>query len=299
MQKKKKKPAAGAVDPDAGEVESAADDERPAAMQAEGAEEGGEPAAKTASQIKREKQKAAAARKKAEADAVGNTTEAEQKEGAMRAAAAAISWSTDMRGIKAWMSFPAAEKGGMEQTWPPTVPVSKMFPSGNVPMGEQVAYIGDQQYRTTKAELRELERLQNIQYQELRTAAECHRQVRAHAAVPSALSGSFALPALRPPAHIRSDLRLCSSLWGAVAPRPSHSHLTSLGASAIVSSSNSAGRHEDSAISWIARSEHPILAAQPAPRALQCFPVVLFMKPCLLHCHWPAPFEDCRPCASR
>jgi len=178
VQKKKKKPAAGAVDPDAGEVESAADDERPAAMQAEGAEEGGEPAAKTASQIKREKQKAAAARKKAEADAVGNTTEAEQKEGAMRAAAAAISWSTDMRGIKAWMSFPAAEKGGMEQTWPPTVPVSKMFPSGNVPMGEQVAYIGDQQYRTTKAELRELERLQNIQYQELRTAAECHRQVR-------------------------------------------------------------------------------------------------------------------------
>jgi methionyl aminopeptidase len=203
VQKKKKKPAAGFADPEAGEVEAAADDEVPAAAHADGAEDG-EPTAKTASQIKREKQKAAAARKKAEADAVGSTSEAERKEDAMRAASAAISWSTEMRGIKTWTSFPAAEKGGTEQTWPPTVPVSKMFPSGNVPMGEQVEYTGDQQYRTTKAELRELERLQNIQYQELRTAAECHRQVRAHAlaAAPWALPRQLCAPALRPPAQI-------------------------------------------------------------------------------------------------
>ena len=33
-----------------------------------------------------------------------------------------------------------------------------MFPGGGVPRGEEVEYTGDQQYRTTKAELRELER---------------------------------------------------------------------------------------------------------------------------------------------
>ena len=38
------------------------------------------------------------------------------------------------------------------------VPVVRMFPGGDVPRGEEVEYTGDQQYRTTKAELRELER---------------------------------------------------------------------------------------------------------------------------------------------
>jgi hypothetical protein len=200
VQKKKKKAAAGAVDQEAGEAEGDAGVEPPA----EGAEDV-ETSAKSASQIKREKQKAAAARKKAAAEATDGTAEAEHKEGAMRAAAAAMSWSTDIRGIKAWMSFPASEEGGTAQTWPPTVPVSKMFPSGNVPMGEQVDYVGDQQYRTTKAELRELERLQNIHYQELRTAAECHRQVRTMKpkgfALPSALPRQGCATDTAPPRH--------------------------------------------------------------------------------------------------
>jgi len=176
--KKKKKTGGDTTNGEACEEEEAEMINGTAEPSMEEASSNGEPVAKTASQIKREKQKAAAARKKAAAEAEGNSTEAERKEGEMRAAAAAIAWSTEMRGIKTWTSFPAPEKGGTPQTWPPTVPISKMYPSGNVPMGQQVEYIGDQQWRTTKAELRELERLQNIQYQELRTAAECHRQVR-------------------------------------------------------------------------------------------------------------------------
>jgi len=175
-QKKKKKTAAAAGDGEAAVADDDEDGEVPAAGEAA---ESGEPAAKSASQVKREKQKIAAARKKAEAEAEGGAAAAERKEGEMRAAAAAISWSTELRGIKTWTSFPAAEKGGQPQTWPPSVPIAKMFPSGNVPMGQNCEYVGDQAWRTTKAELREMERIHNIQYQELRTAAECHRQVRA------------------------------------------------------------------------------------------------------------------------
>jgi len=89
-------------------------------------------------------------------------------------------WSTMLRGIKPWGDWPTPEKGGTKQTTPPTVPVLEQFPSGELPLGEVCEYLDDNRYRTTSEEKRELERLYNVSYQEVRTAAQCHRQVRKH-----------------------------------------------------------------------------------------------------------------------
>ncbi|WAQ81355.1 hypothetical protein PtA15_1A695 [Puccinia triticina] len=68
---------------------------------------------------------------------------------------------------------------------PPRVPVSKLFPKGNYPCGEESEYVGENSYRTTSAEKRELERLAAQEdeespenYSAIRRAAEVHRQVR-------------------------------------------------------------------------------------------------------------------------
>eukprot|EP00290_Baffinella_frigidus_P009034 CAMPEP_0180132334 /NCGR_PEP_ID=MMETSP0986-20121125/8923_1 /TAXON_ID=697907 /ORGANISM="non described non described, Strain CCMP2293" /LENGTH=455 /DNA_ID=CAMNT_0022072321 /DNA_START=28 /DNA_END=1395 /DNA_ORIENTATION=+ len=66
-----------------------------------------------------------------------------------------------------------------EQTWPiPTVPISELFPSGVYPPGETAAYVGDNAYRSTKAELKEQEKLEATTYEEVREAAEVHRTAR-------------------------------------------------------------------------------------------------------------------------
>jgi methionyl aminopeptidase len=67
------------------------------------------------------------------------------------------------------------------QTGPPTVPVSALFPGGTYPPGEFQAYASDQQWREGDAEKRERERLEAPILNEVRRAAEVHRQVRAHA----------------------------------------------------------------------------------------------------------------------
>jgi len=90
-----------------------------------------------------------------------------------------------MRGIKPWGKYPTPEKGGTAQQlggeWGLSVPVLAQFPSGEaLPHGLEVEYKGEHQKRISNAEKRELERLHNISYNEVRTAAECHRQVRKH-----------------------------------------------------------------------------------------------------------------------
>jgi methionyl aminopeptidase len=60
------------------------------------------------------------------------------------------------------------------------VPVAEQFPSGNCPTGLEVEYADENRKRITNVEKRELERLHSTSYQELRLAAECHRQVRKH-----------------------------------------------------------------------------------------------------------------------
>ena len=93
-------------------------------------------------------------------------------------------WSTQIRGIKPWGPYPEPSKGGKRQRhggeWGLAVPVLEQFPSGDVPHGLEVEYEGSNRNRFTSAEKRELERLHTISYQEVRTAAECHRQVRKH-----------------------------------------------------------------------------------------------------------------------
>ncbi|KAG2325475.1 hypothetical protein Bca4012_040000 [Brassica carinata] len=64
------------------------------------------------------------------------------------------------------------------QTDPPTIPVVKLFPSGEFPEGEIQQYKDDNLWRTTSEEKRELERLEKPIYNSVRQAAEVHRQVR-------------------------------------------------------------------------------------------------------------------------
>lgn len=62
--------------------------------------------------------------------------------------------------------------------------VDEQYPGRSYPRGEEVEYVGGQAYRTTSSELREKERIENEMngyYDDLRKAAECHRQVRRYA----------------------------------------------------------------------------------------------------------------------
>ncbi|KAL0772385.1 hypothetical protein Bca101_037536 [Brassica carinata] len=63
-----------------------------------------------------------------------------------------------------------------QQTDPPTIPVVKLFPSGEFPEGEIQQYKGDNLWRSTSEEKRELERLEKPIYNSVRQAAEVHRQ---------------------------------------------------------------------------------------------------------------------------
>eukprot|EP01132_Coremiostelium_polycephalum_P002619 gene2619-3246_t len=65
-----------------------------------------------------------------------------------------------------------------EQTNPPTVPVSEIYPNGVYPLGEICEYKNENSYRTTSAEKKENERLMSTVYNDVRQAAEVHRQVR-------------------------------------------------------------------------------------------------------------------------
>mmetsp|Transcript_27199 Transcript_27199/g.42519 ORF Transcript_27199/g.42519 Transcript_27199/m.42519 type:complete len:454 (+) Transcript_27199:509-1870(+) len=66
-----------------------------------------------------------------------------------------------------------------EQTWPePTVPIMDLFPQKNFPVGEIQEYQGLNAYRSTKAELKEKEKLETHVLEEAREGAEVHRTCR-------------------------------------------------------------------------------------------------------------------------
>ncbi|CAH7687813.1 peptidase M24, structural domain-containing protein, partial [Phakopsora pachyrhizi] len=76
----------------------------------------------------------------------------------------------------------------VQQTSPPRIPVSKMFPNGNYPIGEVSEYSDSNSYRTTSEEKKHLEVLaaqsdpeSPDNYNSIRRAAEVHRQVRRYA----------------------------------------------------------------------------------------------------------------------
>ncbi|GJP82980.1 hypothetical protein CLOP_g13192, partial [Closterium sp. NIES-67] len=72
----------------------------------------------------------------------------------------------------------AAAAGPKVQTDPPSVPVKDLFPDGLFPQAEICDYKDDNLWRKTSAEKREQERLEFPIVNDLRQAAEVHRQVR-------------------------------------------------------------------------------------------------------------------------
>ncbi len=77
--------------------------------------------------------------------------------------------------------LPALKPGEKyEQTSPPTIPVRLLFPDGKYPEGEWQSYKDDNLWRETSAEKRALDRLNWDMLNEVRRAAEVHRQVRKH-----------------------------------------------------------------------------------------------------------------------
>lgn len=75
----------------------------------------------------------------------------------------------------------AAGGGAKGQTSPPTVKVADLFPNNTFPVGEEVEYRDENNYRTTNEEKRHLDRMNQDFLTDYRHAAEVHRQVRRHA----------------------------------------------------------------------------------------------------------------------
>lgn len=65
-----------------------------------------------------------------------------------------------------------------EQTDPPSVLISQLFPNNSYPTGEEVEYKDENRYRTTNEEKRHLDNLNTEFLTDYRHAAETHRQVR-------------------------------------------------------------------------------------------------------------------------
>ncbi|CAG9764040.1 unnamed protein product [Ceutorhynchus assimilis] len=73
--------------------------------------------------------------------------------------------------------------GKINQTYPPTVPIVELFPDKVFPIGEIQEYINDDRTaknRSTSEEKKALDRMHNDIYNEVRLAAEAHRQTRLH-----------------------------------------------------------------------------------------------------------------------
>jgi len=72
--------------------------------------------------------------------------------------------------------------GEYKQTNPPEIPVSQQFEKGKFPIGEIQEHNYDHnRHRITDAELRAKERIFEDDYDNLRRAAEVHRQTRKYA----------------------------------------------------------------------------------------------------------------------
>ncbi|KAF8925821.1 methionine aminopeptidase 2-like protein [Dissophora ornata] len=74
-----------------------------------------------------------------------------------------------------------SNKKKKKQTEPPTIGLSVLFPTKIYPEGEVCEYKDDNVWRTTDEEKRALERQNFDQYNDVRRAAEVHRQVRQYA----------------------------------------------------------------------------------------------------------------------
>ncbi|KAK9448430.1 peptidase M24, structural domain-containing protein [Limtongia smithiae] len=75
----------------------------------------------------------------------------------------------------------AGANGGLVQTDPPTIGISKFYPNGIYPAGQTMEYLDQNNYRTTNEEKRYMERMSDDAYNDLRKAAEVHRRARKYA----------------------------------------------------------------------------------------------------------------------
>ncbi|KAG0214128.1 Methionine aminopeptidase 2 [Mortierella sp. GBA30] len=89
--------------------------------------------------------------------------------------------STETTTVKKKKKKSNKKKKKVTQTEPPTIPVSKIFANKIYPEGEMQDYNEENLWRTTNEEKRYLERQTFDQYNEVRRAAEVHRQVRQYA----------------------------------------------------------------------------------------------------------------------
>ncbi|KAK3359048.1 methionine aminopeptidase 2-like protein [Lasiosphaeria hispida] len=74
------------------------------------------------------------------------------------------------------------KKAPTEQSDPPRVLVSQLFPRNSYIKGEEVEYVGENSYRTTSEEKRHLDNINSDFLTDYRHAAEVHRQTRQWAA---------------------------------------------------------------------------------------------------------------------
>lgn len=70
------------------------------------------------------------------------------------------------------------KKAPTEQSDPPRVLISQLFPDKKYPKGEEVEYVNENRYRTTSEEKRHLDNLNSDFLNDYRHAAEVHRQTR-------------------------------------------------------------------------------------------------------------------------
>ncbi|KAK4138866.1 methionine aminopeptidase 2-like protein [Trichocladium antarcticum] len=70
------------------------------------------------------------------------------------------------------------KKNPTEQSDPPRVLLSQLFPEKKYPAGEEVEYVNENRYRTTNEEKRHLDNLNSESLNDFRQAAEIHRQAR-------------------------------------------------------------------------------------------------------------------------
>eukprot|EP00466_Bigelowiella_natans_P019015 jgi/Bigna1/52029/estExt_Genewise1Plus.C_50013 len=149
----------------------------------------------TPAQIKKKKKKERQKQRKREekerqraAEAAGETLD--KAGGAGEEAKTEVSTDTKGENANAGKSKKKRKKkkkknGGDQKgpdTYPPSVSLPDMFPNGLYPEGEIMEHPGDfNTFRTTSEEKRAADRMQESMYNEIREAAEAHRQTRRYA----------------------------------------------------------------------------------------------------------------------
>uniref|UniRef100_A0A2R5LC31 Methionine aminopeptidase 2 n=2 Tax=Ornithodoros turicata TaxID=34597 RepID=A0A2R5LC31_9ACAR len=135
----------------------------------------------------KKKKKRKKKKKKAPQDAAGENANgeplAEDKQPQLQTDASEVKPEGDAEEAKKKKKKKPKGAGAKQQTDPPSIPISELFPDGNFPVGQEVEYPMPNDSRTgknriTDEEKKGLESMSQDQYKEIRQAAEAHRQTR-------------------------------------------------------------------------------------------------------------------------